>query len=132
MKIELELPEIPGYEYTGEYRPPKAGEWFCAGDGTATRAWHNFTSCHPILRKVEPSKPKYRPYKGAELAWLVGQRVVRKGGGNVYVVTCYSPVNDRVCLHWWMDSTHLFDNYELVTDIQPDGTMTTAILGVLE
>ena len=28
MKIELDLPEVPGYEYTGEYRSPLAGDMY--------------------------------------------------------------------------------------------------------
>ena len=28
MKVEIELPEIEGYEYTGEYRFPIVGEYF--------------------------------------------------------------------------------------------------------
>jgi hypothetical protein len=26
VKVEIELPELPGYDYTGEYREPKTGE----------------------------------------------------------------------------------------------------------
>ena len=33
MKIEIELPEIEGFEYTGEYRPPNADDWFLDGIG---------------------------------------------------------------------------------------------------
>jgi len=31
MKTELDLPEIEGFEYTGEYRKPKAGEFYLGG-----------------------------------------------------------------------------------------------------
>lgn len=32
MKVEIELPEIDGYEYTGEYRCPKYGEYYLAAN----------------------------------------------------------------------------------------------------
>ena len=39
MKVEIDLPEIEGYEYTGEYRCPKAGEYYLDGSGRTV-------SCH--------------------------------------------------------------------------------------
>lgn len=57
MKVEIELPEIEGYEYTGEYRTPRKGEYgynhatglpFTALESNAYMVSH-------ILEKVEPS-----------------------------------------------------------------------------
>ena len=35
MKLEIDLPEIEGYEYTGEFRCPKAGEYYLDGSGVS-------------------------------------------------------------------------------------------------
>jgi hypothetical protein len=65
MKITLDLPEIEGYEYTGEYRAAKASEWFL--DGT-NKPYQYPTNNHasripfPILKK---KAPKYAILKGA-------------------------------------------------------------------
>ena len=57
MKVEIELPEIEGYEYTGEYRCPRAGELgynhatglpFTALESNAYMVSH-------LLKKVKPS-----------------------------------------------------------------------------
>jgi hypothetical protein len=29
IKVEIDLPKVDGYEYTGEYRGPKMGEYYC-------------------------------------------------------------------------------------------------------
>lgn len=59
MKIEIDLPEIEGFEYTGEYRIPVKGEWghrkhtdgaFKFGEvGLCADRWH-------ILRKLKPKR----------------------------------------------------------------------------
>ncbi len=36
VKVTLDLPEIEVYEYTGEYRAPKKGEWLYLRDEIAT------------------------------------------------------------------------------------------------
>ena len=58
MKIEIELPEIEGFEYTGEFREPVRNDWaYCANTkeafqfetiGSDTK-WH-------ILRKLKPPR----------------------------------------------------------------------------
>jgi len=54
MKVEVELPEIEGYEYTGEYRAPKKGEWYFF-DGELSLSYSNHKKPQIIIRKVEPS-----------------------------------------------------------------------------
>ena len=58
MKIELDLPEIEGYEYTGEYRKPKEDEYYKAVRD-ARQAESDSSSEYPILKK---KAPKYRTY----------------------------------------------------------------------
>lgn len=55
MKVEIELPEVPGYEYTGEYRRPEIDEFFW-NKGEAIQCKYDFSSEYPILRVKE--KPK--------------------------------------------------------------------------
>ena len=51
MKVELELPEVKGFEYTGEYRAPKYEEWFY-NDTHVTRAESDYMAEYPIMRPV--------------------------------------------------------------------------------
>lgn len=51
MKVELELPEIKGFEYTGEYRAPKYEEWFY-NDIHVIRAESDYMAEYPIMRPV--------------------------------------------------------------------------------
>jgi hypothetical protein len=53
MKIELDLPEIEGYEYTGEYRPPQKNEFF-SEEGKAVLSRHDSSCDYPILKKKAP------------------------------------------------------------------------------
>ena len=53
MKIELDLPEIEGYEYTGEYRRPKEDEYY-KGTVDARQADSDSGSEYPILKKKAP------------------------------------------------------------------------------
>ena len=48
MKVELELPEIEGFEYTGEYRKAKSGEYWGVGFTIYTGPSIN---PYPILRE---------------------------------------------------------------------------------
>ena len=63
MKVEIELPEVPGYEYTGEYRSPETGEFF-GHNGEAKQCTYHGCSEYPILRVKE--KPKILLYQ-----WLI-------------------------------------------------------------
>ena len=66
MKIEIELPEIPGFEYTGEYRPFVVGELYYDENEVQTATW-NSSSCYPIMKAIKPKeKPKIKLYQ-----WLI-------------------------------------------------------------
>jgi hypothetical protein len=55
MKIELELPEIEGYEYTGEYRRAEKGDFFYHRKCSAVVSAGGTTVLErPILRKKAP------------------------------------------------------------------------------
>ena len=54
MKIELDLPEIEGYEYTGEYRIAEAGEYFMEELHAFSFADDRTDSEYPILKKKAP------------------------------------------------------------------------------
>ena len=58
MKIELNLPEIEGYEYTGEYRRAFDKDAFLNAQGKIQICGvHPTTGIYPMLKKKEP---KYR------------------------------------------------------------------------
>jgi hypothetical protein len=66
MKVTLDLPEIPGYEYTGEFRPPVKGE-VCLMFGKPVREqekYNTIVASYPIMRAKE--KPKIVIYQ-----WLI-------------------------------------------------------------
>lgn len=52
MKVEIDLPEIEGYEYTGEYRGPKCGEFVLSDSLSIAKANECFKPMH-ILEPVE-------------------------------------------------------------------------------
>jgi hypothetical protein len=60
MKIELDLPEIEGFEYTGEHRQAEAGDYYLEATNEAV---FQVASCgktighYPILKK---KAPKYK------------------------------------------------------------------------
>ena len=53
MKIEIELPEIEGYEYTGEYRAPKDGEYY-THQGKVIECGMDAHSEYIIIKKKAP------------------------------------------------------------------------------
>jgi hypothetical protein len=68
VKVEIELPELPGYEYTGEYREPKSGETaLLEGEAYACSYWNG---PHFILRAKQ--KPKIALYQ-----WLINHNTNR-------------------------------------------------------
>lgn len=80
MKIEIELPEIEGYEYTGEYRKPKEMEHYVDLDGRPFQRGsfipeEDEEDKHLILRKLKPKREftdgAFYPvvYKGREGIW---------------------------------------------------------------
>ena len=61
MKIEIELPEIEGFSYTGEHRVPKEEEWFIDLDGSPFRRGAfipegDEEDRYLILRKLKPKR----------------------------------------------------------------------------
>lgn len=55
-KIEIDLPEIEGFEYTGEYRAYKNGEFYLSSTNQATKATCSGGHSHwPILKKKAPA-----------------------------------------------------------------------------
>ncbi len=57
MKVEIELPEIEGFEYTGEFRYPKQGECFLEGTSKVSFAAGDFLLLKKIILK-EKEKDK--------------------------------------------------------------------------
>jgi len=58
MKVEIELPEIEGYEYTGEYRVPRKGEYtlgFTSLTVCSIKYDCSMNGSSHILKKVKPS-----------------------------------------------------------------------------
>jgi len=54
MQIELDLPEIEGYEYTGEYRVAEAMEYFMEELQAVRYSDNRTASDYPILKKKAP------------------------------------------------------------------------------
>lgn len=78
MKVEIELPELPGYEYTGEFRQPTKGET-CLAYGSPVKmlvaedGFRNVSNAsYPILRLKE--KPKIALYQ-----WLINHNTNNDG-----------------------------------------------------
>ena len=90
MKIEIDLPEIEGFEYIGEYRIPEEDEWFLYGNGSPEKVGLSpIVHIFPILRKVEP------PREFKEGAWYPVELNVGK------VITCrYAEDSFRVMHHF--------------------------------
>ena len=68
MGVLIDLPEIEGYEYTGEYRCPKEGEYYLDGSGVSChygRRGDTYGVRFHILRKK-----RWRAVDG-QLYWVV-------------------------------------------------------------
>jgi len=66
MKIEFELPDLPGYEYTGEYRSFVAGEFYY-DENEVHKAACESCGCYPIMKAIKTKeKPKIKLYQ-----WLM-------------------------------------------------------------
>ena len=61
MRVMRNLPEPPeGYTLTGEFRAPKQRECYLSHvGGDPIEAGHHYLTPQIILRKIEPSKPKF-------------------------------------------------------------------------
>lgn len=58
MKIEIDLPEIEGFEYTGLFRVPEVDEYYLNKEGFShhcVKQWHGM-HCYFILRKIVPKR----------------------------------------------------------------------------
>ena len=55
VKVSMELPELPeGFEYTGEYRAARGGEYFLDSPSNAVQQENSGTFAeYPIIRKCE-------------------------------------------------------------------------------
>lgn len=98
MKVQIDLPEIPGYEYTGEYRCPKPDEPFMHVDRVCAHPGH-LDEQFPILRKLEP-KPTYRPFKDYEEMKPHRERFCKAGK------------NGEGKPLWWFTSAESNDRYD--------------------
>ena len=54
--VTVNLPAIEGYEYTGEYRFPEAGEYYM-DRSTVVTCTYNYNAEYPILRKLPTQRP---------------------------------------------------------------------------
>lgn len=87
-KVTLDLPDVPGYEYTGEYREPLKDESFWCMYSEKARHLGNVGSgqAAPILRKVRtfddyahyvvilkdhPDRKRVAQYEGGSF-WVIG------------------------------------------------------------
>lgn len=62
--VNMQLPDVAGYEYSGEYRSPKIGEHFLSAvDALVKTAGTNMTAEFPILRPA----PKWRDARPGDL-----------------------------------------------------------------
>jgi hypothetical protein len=81
MKIELDLPEIEGYEYTGEHRQAEAGDYYLEATNQAV---FQVASCgktighYPILKKKAP-KYETRFIDKNNCLWIGDDQGIREG-----------------------------------------------------
>lgn len=52
VKVTFELPEVKGYEYTGEYGSPCAGEFYLDVEDGVKKATYNMRGEYPIMRPI--------------------------------------------------------------------------------
>ena len=67
MKVTIDLPEIEGYEYTGEFRMPKDGERYLSYDNFLSLSQGINEASHPILERAKETK--WTPSNG-ETTWV--------------------------------------------------------------
>lgn len=75
MKVTIDLPEIEGYEYTGEYRDPRDKESYLDGDG----CFINSSKRNPLVFRHILRKKRWRAEKG-----FTYYRVVMNGFGHYF------------------------------------------------
>lgn len=105
MKVTVDLPEVEGFEYTGEYRQAKQGEFVL--DGTCvcqeTRPYTCFT--YFIMKPVEP------PTKSLEKGWLT------YSGVNAWRWFKDKPRFSTNVRCWKEDNTLISSGYEIYPDL---------------
>lgn len=108
----IDLPKIDGYEYTGEYRAPKLGDFYLpemTGKDVLYANGNGDTDGHKrhILRKIE--KPKtYRPFKDYEEMKPHRERmVVHKNDNQAYPLWFVYAQNRTlvICTEWVFEDT---------------------------
>lgn len=92
----MQMPEIPGYEYTGEYRKVEPGEISVNLDNAAEMVKYRTAYAYPILRKTEKWVPVTLA-KAAEL--LVTQKLFMwKSAGHFN-----APYRGKIAQITWID-----------------------------
>lgn len=78
MNVLVDLPEIEGFEYTGEYRVPKDGEWFLDGTNNPYKYSGTFEmlSPLPIIKKKAPKYKKFKPSYDHSLEYVEIQALI--------------------------------------------------------
>jgi hypothetical protein len=78
MKITLDLPEIEGYEYTGEFRRAKDREPYMTSGGGVESCIGGSNSQYPILKKKAP-KYETRFIDKQNCLWIGDDQGIREG-----------------------------------------------------
>jgi hypothetical protein len=69
MKIEIELPEIDGFEYTGEYKIPNIEDHYLDSSLNPNFAMEKICSPYPILKPIEKWIPANLEYIQEHYKW---------------------------------------------------------------
>ena len=72
MKIKLDLPEIEGFEYTGEYRAPNSDDWFLDGTGKPYQCQTSNYEGRPSFPILKKKAPKYKTVTNGDFLDLSG------------------------------------------------------------
>ena len=67
MKVEIDLPHIEGYYYTGEFRVPKEGERYLNYEKALSLAFGENEISYPLLERAKETK--WTPTDG-EMIWV--------------------------------------------------------------
>lgn len=68
MKVSIDLPEIEGFEYSGEYRAPKLHEWIAIGSGDPMK--NNNPDNNESYFILKKKKPVYTILNVQEDKWV--------------------------------------------------------------
>ncbi len=115
MNVNIELPLIDGFEYTGEYRSPKVSEYYLGWYDIAVLADYTWTNGEKrfILTKA---RPRIRPMTAKEIAMLPrGTAFFCKGGNVRYNVDVCENNSGRIYING-ADINMYYTGYKLPTD----------------